>query len=1022
MTRKIPNLLGVLLLFPFLSFAQTIIHERLLSFENPEVPSFISTTKSYLSISQEHYKDGNQSLAWQFESDGELTINKLLGFEKKDPTGVDTYYSTFIVWVYNENPIDDTIQFEFLKDGKKCTSFPFRINFSGWRAAWVCYERDMEGTPEEGMNQIRIIAPPTNGKLYFDHLLTAAKTDRRHQTPDVQVPFVNKKTNSHWLVLLRTSLLQPDIAAESTVTPIQKKDIQKVAERFNQLIYTPSQLADKELRNIQKEYDRYDIKYINGKISGLPLFYVRAAEAFERILPDWNGNMFERNGQGVKQYFDLMNRIAVAYHNASAAEQKEQLETLFMNMYYHIHDQGFAYGSGLGNITHYGYSFRNLYTSYYLMKDVLHKNGKLEEAEKTMQWYAMTNEVFINPSMPGMDIDSFNTVTTGRIASILMMEDSPEKVQYLKSFSRWINNGCLPTPGLAGSFKTDGAAFHHCNNYPAYAVGGLGGATNMIYLLSHTSFAVSELAHATVKNVLLTMRFYCNKVYFPLSMSGRHPDGRGQLAPIQFATMAMAGTPDQSETIDKEMAATYLRLIIADEKKDIPEYVPQSLSTSDKKKAEYLSSLGITPEKDPQGNLALGYGCVSVHRRENWSVVARGHSRYLWAAEHYRGANLYGRYLAHGSLQIMKSTDGETVTPTTSGWQQEGFDWARIPGATAIHLPTEQMQAIVLNVDTCSGFEEMLYSDEAFAGGLSQEKQNGSFGMKLHEHDKYNGSLRARKSYHFFDNKIICLGTDIENTNNDYNTETTVFQLAVMDKKAHEYWENYRPGKNYWLDHINTGYYIPAKMRDKLLYEKNFPQYSRQQNNGEETKGDWVSLTFNHGKTPKGESYEYAILPNTTENDLRAFAKKPSYSILQQDRDAHIVRDIETNTTSYVVFEKLNQHKDKYIQNVDTACLLMLKDTKENILLTICNPDLALYRGPSDEAFDENGKRIERSIYSRPWIHNESKEIPVTITLKGRWDIQETEDCRILSADKKSTTICVTCKDGASYDIKLFGR
>ena len=42
----------------------------------------------------------------------------------------------------------------------------------------------------------------------------------------------------------------------------------------------------------------------------------------------------------------------------------------------------------------------------------------------------------------------------------------------------------------------------------------------MIYLFSRTEFAVSELAHETVKNVLLTMRFYCNKLNFPLSMSG----------------------------------------------------------------------------------------------------------------------------------------------------------------------------------------------------------------------------------------------------------------------------------------------------------------------------------------------------------------------------------------------------------------------------------------------------------------------------------------------------------------------
>ena len=71
------------------------------------------------------------------------------------------------------------------------------------------------------------------------------------------------------------------------------------------------------------------------------------------------------------------------------------------------------------------------------------------------------------------------------------------------------------------------------------------------------------------------------------------------------------------------------------------------------------------------------------------------------------------------------------MTPATSGWQQEGFDWNRIPGVTSIHLPLEQLKAKVMNVDRFSGMEEMLYSDEAFAGGLSQQKENGNFGMEV---------------------------------------------------------------------------------------------------------------------------------------------------------------------------------------------------------------------------------------------------------------------------------------------------
>ena len=1013
---------GVTTLFSLLCsaflHAQVVTDERMFSFEEPQIPDCITATHSRLSVSDLHYKDGKHSLEWTFEPGGILELKKDLKFEKKDPTGKDLYLSAFIVWVYNEVPQDATIEFQFLKDGKRCTSFPFGINFSGWRAAWVCYERDMQGTPEEGMNELRIIAPNSKGTLFIDHLITATKVDARQQTADLQVPFVNAGTTNHWLVIYKHSLLKPDIE----LTPVgnkQREEMQLLEKRFRDMIYTKGKITDKEVENIRKKYDFYQITYKNGQVSGVPIYMVRAAEAYERIIPDWNKDMLTKMGVEMRAYFDLMRKIAVAYNNSTAKPViREEMKKKFLAMYDHITDQGVAYGSCWGNIHHYGYSVRGLYLAYFLMKDVLREAGKLQEAERTLRWYAITNEVYPKPEVDGIDMDSFNTQTTGRIASILMMEDTPEKLQYLRSFSRWIDYGCRPALGLSGSFKVDGGAFHHRNNYPAYAVGGLDGATNMIYLLSRTEFAVSKLAHETVKNVLLTMRFYCNKLNFPLSMSGRHPDGKGKLVPMHFAMMALAGSPDGKAEYDSEMASSYLRLISnSGVENDAPEYMPKVSNAEERKAAKLLIEKGFRPEPDPQGNIAMGYGCISVQRRSNWSAVARGHSRYLWAAEHYLGANLYGRYLAHGSLQILTAAPGQTVTPATSGWQQEGFDWNRIPGVTSIHLPLEQLQAKVLNVDRYSGMEEMLYSDEAFAGGLSQQKMNGNFGMKLHEHDKYNGSHRARKSYHFIDGMIVCLGSDIENANTEFPTETTIFQLAVTDKAGHDYWRNYQGDKKVWVDHLGTGYYVPTAIR----FEKNFPQHSRMQNTGKETKGDWVSLVVDHGKAPKNGSYEYAVLPQTNETLMKKFAKKPTYKVLQQDRNAHIVESVSEQIISYVLFETPETTlPGGLLQRVDTSCLVMIhKGSADKIKLTVAQPDLALYRGPSDEAFDKDGKRIERSIYSRPWIENASSEIPVTVTIKGQWNVEETPFCKVISSDKKQTVLQFSCKDGASFEVEL---
>ena len=993
--------------------AQLVKNERLLSFEASNLPSFLLAEGSRLSLSTAHFRDGKQSLAWDYQSGSVLSIHRPLHFEPKDPTGKDTYLSAFIVWIYSEEAADRQLEFRFLKEGRVCSTFSMGLQFTGWRGVWVCYERDMQGRPEVGMDEIQLVAPANaSGRLYIDHLLTAAKVDARQQTPDVQIPFVNAGTTNHWLVLYRCSQLKPTIPQEP-LTEALCADIARMEQRFMQMLYTPSVLTDKELKQIREKYTYYQIRRDEeGRLNGLPIWFVRHSEAYERLLPDWDKDFFTKQGVEMSHYFNLMRRVATAYHNATDRAIKEELRQMFLNLYDNITDQGVAYGSCWGNCHHYGYSMRGMFISYFLMKSVLRETGRLAAAEQTLLWYANTNEVFPQPTVNGIDIDTFNTKLQGRMASILLMENTPEKLQYLRSLVRWLDYGCRPAPGLTGSFKSDGACFHHCNNYPAYAVGGLDGATDMIYLLSGTAFRLSELAHNTVRNVLLTMRFYCNLQQWPLAMSGRHPNGSGRLIPRHYATMALAGTPDGLQPVDEEMARAYLR--VADSPED------KKVTPQERQMRRLLEASGYRAESDPQGNIALGYGCVSIHRRDRWMAAVRGHSRYLWAAEHYLGANYYGRYLAHGSMQILTAPKDQPVTFESSGWCQNGFDWNRIPGTTTIHLPFDQLRANVLNVDTCSGMEEMLYSDEAFAGGLSQQRMNGNFGMKLHEHDKYNGSHRARKSYHFFDRLIVCLGTGIENENADYPTETTLFQITV-DSLYRHLWENYTGREQSYLDANGVGYYLPRQAKGKVRFERHYPQITVGERSTKPTQGDWVSLTWQHGKAPKQATYEYAVLPSTDSSQLQRFVKKPTYRVLQQDNNAHIVVENSLRTTSYVLFEASRELPAKgLLQQVDTACLVMIKEEPDSkMLLTVAQPDLALYRGPSDEAFDAEGKRIERSIYSRPWIANESQTVSVTLTLKGRWQPIDSAACHVVSVTPHATVLRFDCREGVSQDVEL---
>ena len=240
--------------------AQLYHDSRMFSFENAKELQYIKVEKSAVTLSDKHFKNGKKSLEWSFQAGGVLKIDKDLQFEPRKTDGLDNYLSAFIVWVYNEAPLSGkSLVFQFCKQGKVCTSFPMNLNFKGWRGAWVCYERDMKGSAEPGMDEIKIKAPDTHGRLYIDHLITAIKVDPRYQTADEQLPFVNPKTTNDWLQVLKHSKLQPDIAL-TPVTEQQSKAMQQMEKRFRSLVYTPAKLYPKQMETLRDKFDAYKIR------------------------------------------------------------------------------------------------------------------------------------------------------------------------------------------------------------------------------------------------------------------------------------------------------------------------------------------------------------------------------------------------------------------------------------------------------------------------------------------------------------------------------------------------------------------------------------------------------------------------------------------------------------------------------------------------------------------------------------------------------------------------------------------
>ena len=960
--------------------------------------SAVAGKASSISVSDEHSKLGEHSLRWEWKKRGaELSFPGAVPYLPENPNPAETSVSSFIFWVYSAEKLPGELKFTFYKGEKECCSFSYRLGFTGWRGAWVAFDRDMEGTPETGMDRVTVQAPGEcrRGVLFFDGVITSAFEDIRHHTPDWQAPFINKDTQSHWLVLNNSWNTSLDITPAEAASEDEIADMELINSRFIELV-TPEK-KPWSIGRLREMYSSYGIsENADGTIKGKPVFFTRYGETYINLGIKDASAQFGRNGQLLKQANDNLLQLAAAWKAEEDPGTKAEIEAMYTGLTRHLLDQGFEAGSGLGTVHHLGYSMRNFYTAPVIMKEVLEKAGLRDRVQAAMEWFSGVGEVKAAPVEPGMDIDAFNTSLMGRVASLLMLEDTPYKAAYMKALSRWVDNGFRYADGTRPCFKTDGSVVHHRKAYPAYATGGFDGAVKAVWMLAGTGFAISEESHGILKQALLEMRFYCNRESFPLAMSGRHPDGKGALIPSQYALLADAGSPDRSEAIDRELASAYMRL------------------DGSGRYGKKFAGAGISAEPAPEGCHVYGYNCSMSHRRGEWLVTFAGHSRYLWSSEIYVEANLYGRYLTHGSMQIMADPQ-DHVSASGSGFSQEGWDWCHIPGTTAAEIPMAEMRANVLNVDEFSGYEEMLLSDEWFAGGVSHKGMDGVFAMKLHEHDKYNGTLRGLKSFFAFGDRIVALGSGLENRLGGSGLHTTLFQNSMPGSKSQT--PVYTSGDSLTVvrDRFGNAFFVKG---DNVVYTSGI-QHSFHEETADPTEGRFEKAYIDHGSIVDGGSYEYMAVVHASPEKCEEYAAALPYTVVRCDSMAHIVADRVSGEKGFAVFGGLDPEDDAIIEQ-STPSLIMYSLGDGELTLSVCNPDLALYSGPSDEVFGEDGKRKERSVYGRTWVDSPCGPSEVRLTLKGDWSITDPGDSSVTSVkDGENTVLVFTTREARTEEITL---
>ncbi|MGL5229208.1 MAG: chondroitinase family polysaccharide lyase, partial [Cetobacterium sp.] len=908
-------ILGVMMLTGILYGKEIKVYQ----FENGIPKNIVSSKKESVSISKEKYKDGESSLKWKFKKNDSLSILGDTGYTVFKKGQQEKARSSYSMWIYNEKPIDGEMLVQFKKDGVVKCWFPIKMNFKGWRTMWVQYDRDMKGTPVEEMDEITFVAPNESGEILIDQIIPSVLIDPRHNARDEQVDFINLEadtaTNAHWMALYKNynqidkKVIQKELAKD------EKIGIKKIEKRYREKLLKKVKVTPEKIQNKEEEFSKY--KKIN-------LEFIQRLVIYEDLKPEEKNRI---KYIATKEFGAYLRDLAYMYNSTTNAQEKERIAKLFNESLEYMYDQGWTKGSAQGTVHHLGYQMREIYEAIFLMKEPLTKFGTVNKAKDMVTWYSAMGMIYTpKEDFKSVNIDVLNTMLPGMLAAILLNENEAKEAKELYQLQNYLAKSIKYSPGVLGGFKYDGTVFHHMQNYPGYARGAFQGLVPIVYYLHKTPYSIKGEEYNIVKKAVLTTRLYSNKYNYLLSLTGRHPHDKSKIDVESFRLMALSG----ENGVDKDLAEAYIRL------------------SNDKRKTEKLKSMGFKEEVAPIGSWTLNMGSIQLHRRGEWLVGAKGYSRYLVGNETYIKNNLYGRYMSYGAVQILEGSLKE------SGYVQEGWDWKHFPGTTAIDVPFEKLKSNISQVDTKSGIEEMLLSDETYSGGNSLNG-NGMFAMKLHEHPKYNGSHKARKSVFFFNNKAVLLGSGIENNDSKSETHTTLFQnyLGKNLKKG------YTKDGEVFLDSQNNMYKIIVGN----TVSRKGKQESRDHSTGKKTENNYELAYINHGKAPKNAKYHYAILIKGTKEEQGRFKKSSDYEVLNQDNNSHIVKDLKSNTIGYALFEGGKVKDNKFIESVDTPSMILLQEKGKEIQMSFVDPDLRLYEGRDEEQYDKNGVMIERSIY-----------------------------------------------------------
>ena len=965
-----------------------------------------------IEISDERYKFESKSLKWAYEKAGILKLTGCSGLGKIKSFEI---HRGVKFWIYNKNKNDAEMKVKIGKasavDHAPAYEFTVNMNFEGWRCIWArINEMAATGKSNDGSDSMQFEMPAEMGKgvVYID---AVDVTDNVNYTAcaDFQLPYLPLTYTGYQYAAYQRI---PESFSETSLLLEHKRAFKMIEKRLDDYIL-PTDIDYASLDDndpVKIRYNSY-LKRIASSVKNYDGYNIKRREDGSMEGPGLTAVADSMSGSTIGVSAALFEKIWVALALDWKLNKNEESLRKIMDLFDWSHEQGWAEGSAMGaikftEIRSVGYVF-----AVYMMREELKETGRLERELANLRWRSEFGCVFAydDPDISeftSVDVDKMRSVVLFQLIYILSMEDSPLKVNYMKAYVEYLQNIIMPRPGTDGGIKNDYTIWHHyaafMSNYGAEAINTF---CQIKYLISDTFFDINESATNVLYKSLETYRASSNTLDMPLRVRGRYPDSNDTMITIAPAYMFLGITGN------KEAAEIFLDIwdenhpdVQASYKTDMPSITWLTtlgqLHLLGEAKKSFVKK-GYTAAEPMQGTFIYPYGGYAVHRVGNWMMAISGFSKYIWDYEGSPTENFYGRYMNYGSATLIPE-DGFIAGGIDS---KKGWDWSRWPGVTAKYLSNSELE-----ISGGSGGKGRYYSDETLLGGISSG-ENGIYAMKLHD-TAYDTTFRANKSWFFFGDMIICLGSDIENKDMEHTTETTLFQNVLDDDKPQlnnvdgetiseiPFVKSFDENKKVYLsDAFGNGYIIPdAKgLTIERKRNKSFMQ------NGIISEGNVLTAYINHGVAPQKKGYEYVVLPQTTPEEVACVMENPGYEVLSKDSFAHIVRNTKDNSLGYVILKSNLKLNYGMVKSVSRPCVIMEKITDDNELsINFSDPDLrVITQGTVEELLTKSELRT------------------VKVTIEGRWKMKnESTSARILSCGK-NTVIEFDGVDGKQTDIEL---